>query len=131
MFSSRSLRNTITRVSDCLFVYGSLRSGFDNPFAKFLHEKAVLVGHATVRGSIYLVGKYPGYRQEPDGIVRGEVWRMGNAEAVLAILDDYEGSEYRRILIPTSIPGITASIYVYPGEVKEESRIQSGDFLDR
>src|SRR3954471_8292103 len=98
MFSSRSLRNTITRVTDCLFVYGSLRSGFDNPFAKFLHEKAVLIGHATVRGSIYLVGKYPGFKSAPDGIVHGEVWRMGNAEAILAILDDYEGPTYPRIL---------------------------------
>ena len=118
-------------MSDCLFVYGSLRSGFDNPFAKFLHEKAVLIGHATVRGSIYLVGKYPGYRQKPDGIVRGEVWRMGNAEAVLAILDDYEGSDYRRIVVATSLPNVSASIYVYSAEVKEETRIESGDYLDQ
>jgi gamma-glutamylcyclotransferase (GGCT)/AIG2-like uncharacterized protein YtfP len=116
-------------VSDVLFVYGSLRSEFDNPFSRFVREKAQLIGHARVRGSIYLVGKYPGYRPEPDGEVHGEVWRMGNAEAVLAILDDYEGAPYKRILVPTSITGLDAWIYVYEGEVKPENRIVSGDFL--
>ena len=116
-------------MTDVLFVYGSLRSECQNPHARFLHEKAVLLGRATVRGSLFRVGEFAGYRQAPDGIVHGEVWRMGNAEAVLAILDDYEGPEYPRIVVPTSMQGLSAWIYTYRGAVRDEDRIESGDLF--
>lgn len=110
---------------DVLFVYGSLRSEFDNPHALFLRANAESVGRATVRGSLFLVGKYPGYLREPDGIVLGEFWRLRNPETTLAALDDYEGSEYSRVL------NGNAWIYLYAGDVRPEQRIPSGDFLAR
>ncbi len=111
-------------MTDALFVYGSLRSEFDNPHAQFLREKADSLGRATVRGSIFLMGRYPGYRAEPDGIVHGELWRLREPEATLAELDAYEGTGYSRVL---AVNG--AWIYLFIGEVRPEQRIVSGDFL--
>ncbi len=116
---------------DALFVYGSLRSEFDNPHARGLRANADLLGRATVRGSIFLVGEYPGFRGEFEGVVHGEVYRLRDPESTLAALDAYEGPEYPRIVVETSIPGVSAWIYIYPGEVREDQRILSGDFLAR
>ena len=116
-------------MTDALFVYGSLRSEFDNRHAVQLRSEATLLGRATVRGSIFLVGRYPGYRAEPDGVVHGEAWRLPDPEMTLAALDEYEGSKYRRIMMPTSITA--AWIYEYVGPVEAGQRIESGDFLVR
>lgn len=116
-------------MSDAVFVYGSLRSEFDNRYAVGLRSTADLVGRATVMGSIFRVGRYPGYRAEPAGLVHGEVWRLRDPERTLAMLDEYEGSRYQRVLTPTSIPGVEAWIYAYADEVAARWRIESGDFL--
>lgn len=98
-------------MTDVLFVYGSLRSEFDNPHARRLREEAEFVGPGTVPGSIFRVGKYPGYRRELEGIVHGELWRLRDPETTLAALDDYEGSDYTRILVNG------AWIYAYNGPI--------------
>ena len=110
-------------MTDVLFVYGSLRSEFDNPHARLVREKAECLGRATLRGSIFLVGRYPGFRREPDGVVHGELWRLRDPESTLAELDDYEGSKYSRVEIDN------AWIYLYLGDVQPGQRILSGDFL--
>jgi gamma-glutamylcyclotransferase (GGCT)/AIG2-like uncharacterized protein YtfP len=110
-------------VSDALFVYGTLRSEFDNSYARRLRESAELIGRSTLPGSIFRIGKYPGYRREPEGIVYGELWRLRDPEATLAALDEYEGPEYSRIVIHG------AWIYLYTAAVDTDARIQSGDFL--
>ncbi len=112
---------------DALFVYGSLRSEFDNPHARLLREKAELVSRATVRGSLFRNGNFPGYRVEPDGIVQGELWKLREPESTLAALDEYEGSAYKRISVETSFG--PAWIYLFIGDVRAEQRILSGDFV--
>lgn len=119
---------------DALFVYGSLRSEFDNPHARLLREKAELLDRATVRGSIFLAGKFPVYRREPDGIVHGELWRLHDPEPTLAELDDYEGSGYSRVVVEITVESAastaaTAWIYLYTGDVRPDRQIHSGDFL--
>lgn len=118
-------------MTDALFVYGSLRSEFDNEYATMLRHGAELLGRATVRGSIFLPGRYPGFRREPDGAVHGEIWKLRDPQAILTALDEYEGSAYRRIAVPTSFLGMNAWIYEYVGEVEAGQRIESGDFLVR
>jgi len=103
-------------VTDALFVYGSLRSEFDNPHARLLREKADLLGRTTVRGSLVRNGEFPGYRMEPDGIVEGELWKLREPESTLAALDEYEGSAYSRISVTTSLG--PAWIYLFTGEVQ-------------
>jgi len=116
-------------VTDVLFAYGSLRSEFDNPYARKLRDEAESLGPATVRGSIFRIGDYPGYRREPDGVVRGELWRLRDAGRTLEALDDYEGAAYSRILVNTETPAASAWIYLYAGEVRADRRIASGDFV--
>ncbi len=82
-----------------LFVYGTLRSGFDNPHAQLLRSRSVFVGNAAVRGSIRDMGRYPAFSPGADGEVQGELYRLETPVATLAVLDDYEGDEFERVVI--------------------------------
>jgi gamma-glutamylcyclotransferase (GGCT)/AIG2-like uncharacterized protein YtfP len=113
-------------MSDLLFVYGTLRSEFENPFARLLRSQAELIGRATVQGSIYRVEFYPAYKEEPAGEVHGEVYRLQSGAATLAELDDYEGEGFERVKVKTSRG--EAWIYRYRGQLAGEARLESGDF---
>ena len=107
---------------DLLFVYGTLRSEFENRYAKLLRSRAELVGPAVVAGSIYRIADYPGYRPQPAGSVYGELYRIADPEATFRILDEYEGPEYERVRLET------CWIYQLRTQPAESIRIQSGDF---
>src|SRR5581483_2140204 len=95
--------------------------------------EAESLGSASIRGSVFRVGEYPGYQSEPDGVVHGELWRLSDPRLLLAALDDYEGAGYTRkevaVVTPQSENTVTAWVYVYTGPVQMEQRILSGDFL--
>jgi gamma-glutamylcyclotransferase (GGCT)/AIG2-like uncharacterized protein YtfP len=105
-----------------LFVYGTLRSEFNNEYARLLRSQAELIGPATVPGSIYRVSHYPAYRPEPRGEVHGELYRLTDPETTLKALDEYEGEDFERVVIKD------AWIYQYKKEPPKYSRISSGDF---
>ena len=84
---------------DLLFVYGTLRSEFDNPYARLLRANAVLAGNATVRGSVRIVNGYLAYSRQPDGEVHGELYRLHDPETTLRALDSYEGEGYDRVVV--------------------------------
>jgi gamma-glutamylcyclotransferase (GGCT)/AIG2-like uncharacterized protein YtfP len=107
---------------DLLFVYGTLRSEFDNRYARLLRKDATFIRRATVRGSIYRVEHYPAFRPEPEGEVQGELYRLNAPETTLAALDEYEGEGFERVMVND------AWIYQYRMPVPESSRIVSGDF---
>jgi len=109
-------------VLNLLFVYGTLRSELDNRYARLLRSQADLVGRATVAGSIYRVQHYPAFRPEPAGEVHGELYRLRDPETTLEALDEYEGSEFERVMVDG------AWIYQCRNEPPEDSRIDSGDF---
>jgi gamma-glutamylcyclotransferase (GGCT)/AIG2-like uncharacterized protein YtfP len=109
-------------VLDLLFVYGTLRSEFDNQYARLLRSSAELIGPATMPGSIYRVEHYPAYRPVPAAEVRGELYRLGDPETTLRALDEYEGDDYERVVIGQ------AWIYQYRWPLPEADRIASGDF---
>jgi gamma-glutamylcyclotransferase (GGCT)/AIG2-like uncharacterized protein YtfP len=109
-------------VLDLLFVYGTLRSEFDNRYARLLRKQATLVGKGTVPGSIYRVDHYPAYRPGPAGEVHGELYRLAEPEATFKVLDEYEGSEFERVMVKD------AWIYQYKEQPVESMRILSGDF---
>ena len=111
-----------------LFVYGSLRSEFDNVHAVRLRAESTFAGAATVAGSVFLVGRYPGYRTEPAGVVHGVVYALVDAAKTVAHLDAYEGAEYRRIKVSLVSPAGEAWIYEYASALPIASRILSGDF---
>jgi gamma-glutamylcyclotransferase (GGCT)/AIG2-like uncharacterized protein YtfP len=109
-----------------IFVYGTLRSEFDTPYAAALRTGSQLVGKAWVMGSIYEIGGYPGYRPEPEGWVHGEVYTLSNPVEILGMLDEYEGSQYERVLVDCG--GEQVWIYRYREQPDESTRIVSGDF---
>jgi gamma-glutamylcyclotransferase (GGCT)/AIG2-like uncharacterized protein YtfP len=119
-------------VNNFLFVYGTLRSEFQNPHGERLRSEAELIGPATVNGTIFRVSHYPGFRPTPEGAVKGELYRLGDPVALLHALDAYEGSEYIRIQVPVRT-GIAetdalAWIYQYKYQPAPDTQIQSGDF---
>jgi gamma-glutamylcyclotransferase (GGCT)/AIG2-like uncharacterized protein YtfP len=109
-------------VLNLLFVYGTLRSEFNNRYARLLRSEAELVGRATVPGSIYRVTHYPAFRPGPKGAVHGELYRLNDPETTLKALDEYEGPEFERVMANG------AWIYQFRSEPPENSRIVSGDF---
>ena len=118
---------------DFLFVYGTLRSSFTNPHARLLAQQATLRGPARVRGRLYDLGEFPGMRVATAGEewVRGELHELRD-EVILAELDRYEGPEFLRqecIAITDGGFEVRAWVYGYTGELSEDQRIVSGDYL--
>jgi gamma-glutamylcyclotransferase (GGCT)/AIG2-like uncharacterized protein YtfP len=112
-----------------LFVYGTLRSQFNNRYARLLRSHATLLGPATVSGSIYRMGSYPGWKPEPAGEVRGELYELRNPKETLDALDEYEGEDFERIAIKAAGDSSDSVwIYLYKKDPPEDSRIASGDF---
>src|SRR4051794_40498902 len=109
-----------------LFVYGTLRSQYDNRYARLLRSRAELVGPATVSGSIFRVRHYPVWKPDPEGEVHGELYRLINPDTTLKVLDEYEGEDFERVMITTR-GALDAWIYRYRKEPPVYSRIASGD----
>ena len=119
-----------------LFVYGTLRLGLKNRYTLLLAESATFLGAALVRGQLYRIADYPGLvlGDDPRDCVRGDLFRLREPDKTLALLDDYEGAEYRRVEAAVSLidsrESLRAWTYVYDGDVTGKERIESGDFLE-
>ena len=77
-----------------LFVYGTLLSGFENPFARILAAETEFLGCGYLRGRLYRVTpRFPGLvlSEDPGDVAHGEIYRLGDPDALLALFDDYEG----------------------------------------
>ncbi len=126
-----------------LFVYGTLRKDAGCEMYYLLASNAVFVGEATVRGTLYSLGDYPGLvpnRHAPD-VVKGELYLIGSGalRSTLAILDIYEGlgpnqpwpHQYRRMLVTATADDgceLEAWAYVVDRPLEGLRRINSGDF---
>lgn len=125
--------------SALLFVYGSLRPGFDGPMARWLRGVAPLVGRATARGALYRIESYPGFVPSYEGVVTGDLFTLPDPAALLAQLDEYEECaahfpkphEYRRALVTVlgADGPVEAWTYIYARDVAGLERIAGGDFL--
>jgi gamma-glutamylcyclotransferase (GGCT)/AIG2-like uncharacterized protein YtfP len=115
-----------------LFVYGTLRRGSNNKFARMLAGQAQLVGSARLPGLLYDFGRYPGavVSDQPDQWVHGEVYCFEDAR-LLASLDEYEGSEFERAMAPAQGENgvIDCWIYWYVGPAAGRL-VTSGDWLN-
>jgi gamma-glutamylcyclotransferase (GGCT)/AIG2-like uncharacterized protein YtfP len=126
-----------------LFVYGSLRSGFQSPAYDYIKQYFDLVAPAKVKGKLYDMGEYPAAVPGiEDAWIKGELYVARSADEfsfALAQLDDYEGVTvekhevqlYRRELIKVEVEGtlIPAWIYWYNGDVAGRPEVKSGDIL--
>lgn len=125
---------------DRLFVYGTLRRGFDNPGRDVLEAHADHLGEATTQGTLILVKGLPGLlvRQGEAGRVRGDLYRLTDPQAALETLDRYEGvsgptpGPYQRQPVAVHLPDqgtCQAWAYVWTGSVQGADEIASGDYL--
>jgi gamma-glutamylcyclotransferase (GGCT)/AIG2-like uncharacterized protein YtfP len=116
-----------------LFVYGTLRSQMNDPLHRLLEQQAVQVGFGTFRGKLFDLGRYPGAvpsHVSTDRVI-GEVYRLSAPQAVLRILDQYEGHRFRRKPVSIALESgstVTCWIYLYQGSVKHRKLIPSGDY---
>jgi gamma-glutamylcyclotransferase (GGCT)/AIG2-like uncharacterized protein YtfP len=126
---------------DRLFVYGTLKRGYDHPMARLLAAEADDLGPATMPGRLVLVRHYPGLIApgDPADIVHGELFRLRRPRELLKTLDDYEGcgegcaepAEFRRetaLVTPTGGAAVEAFVYRYNREAGSLPRIASGRF---
>lgn len=119
-----------------VFVYGTLRRGGDNDITRLAPAPRYL-GPATLRGTLYHLGRYPGVRLDGDGVVQGEVYEV--APALERILDEIEEvypqqtNEYAKRECPVALAdGRTLRCFVYeiaPGRVRGCPVIASGDWV--
>ena len=118
-----------------LFVYGTLkRSAPGRPHA--LLRKARFVDTASVSGTMYDLGDYPGLRRDGSvgARVSGELYELPDeisADALRA-LDRYEGSEFDRQRVWTTMRGGTRRLawaYVLRRRPPKSARqIESGRY---
>jgi len=115
-----------------LFVYGTLKSGFRNRYARRLRREARLAGRATMPGRLYRVRSYPGMRPPRDSgdLVSGELYRLRQPSKTLAILDVWE-DHYRRELHRATLEtgqSFPAWVYIYRQCRPEDCYVASGEW---
>lgn len=127
-----------------LFVYGSLRSGFQSPAYEYISRYFTLIGEARVQGILVDLGTYPAGKPTKDNFtIAGELYKIKNENEfswAIGQLDSYEGVTvesdevqlYKRELTDVYCNGetIQAWIYWYNGDVSGKPIISSGDLLE-
>ncbi|HLK19949.1 MAG TPA: gamma-glutamylcyclotransferase family protein [Bryobacteraceae bacterium] len=99
----------------CLFVYGTLRRGFENQYARLLHANALFLGAAKMQGRLLQFGEYTGavISDRPDDWIAGELFELIDPK-ILDSLDAYEGLDYERVLATASLEdGAERDTWVY------------------
>ena len=125
-----------------IFVYGSLRVAPNHHMSKVLERHADFVSRGRIPGVLYDVGPYPGAVKKSGtrAFVRGDVYRLRDAERALQILDRYEGwdekkpgsAEFKRSRVMVDVGAgkkIRAWIYLYNRPTAGLPKIRSGDYL--
>lgn len=124
-----------------IFVYGLLKSMYDNEPAKFIRKNCTLVGNASFPGVLLDLGTYPGavYDADSTSTVYGEVFQVNrNEKELVQFLDNFEGvgaqfqqpNEYKREVIPVvmSSQKVNASCYLYNWNLEGLKVIKSGRY---
>ncbi len=127
-----------------IFVYGSLRSGFQSTAYDYISRYFSLIGNAKVKGKLYDMGQYPAaIATDENNFIVGELYEIKDEEEfdwALAQLDDYEGLNveigemalYKREMVTVIINDTTeqAWIYWFAGSVEGKPIIANGDMLE-
>jgi gamma-glutamylcyclotransferase (GGCT)/AIG2-like uncharacterized protein YtfP len=128
-------------MTDLVFFYGTLMSGFRGLGRAHLDPVLLPVGRGSIRAALFDLGIYPAAVPADDGLVRGEVYRMVDVEAVLHTLDEAEGlsrqepdaSLYTRVETAVTFDDgrvERAWAYFYNAPLGRAARIESGDYLE-
>jgi gamma-glutamylcyclotransferase (GGCT)/AIG2-like uncharacterized protein YtfP len=115
---SRRPRGNIRKPPDHLFVYGTLRRRGRNKYARLLHANSEFLGEATLQARLGRTRPHRGavLSKNANDSLLGEVFRLNDARRLFPILDEYEGPDYKRTLVPVHLEDgkrIRAWIYLY------------------
>lgn len=127
-----------------LFVYGSLRSGFQSPAYEYISRYFQFIGPAQVRGRLYDMGNYPaGVPVTGNEFIKGELYKIRDPlefDWAIGQLDDYEGVAteddevqlYKRETCEVYLGDRIekAWIYWYKGTTVGKPVIKSGDVIE-
>ena len=127
-------------MTDLVFFYGTLMSGFKRPGRERLDAKLTPIGRGSIHAALFDMGLYPAAIPASDALVQGELHRMSD-DSVLHELDEIEGfrpeepdaSLYRRLETPVTLTDGRIEIawtYFYNAPLGSAPRIESGDYLD-
>jgi gamma-glutamylcyclotransferase (GGCT)/AIG2-like uncharacterized protein YtfP len=128
-------------MTDLVFFYGTLMSGFQRPGRARLDRVLMPVGRGWIHAALFDLGIYPAAVPASDSRVWGEVHHMLDTDSVLATLDELEGfslsepdkSLYLREEIPVMFDDgrvANAWVYFYNAPLGRAERIHSGDYLE-
>jgi gamma-glutamylcyclotransferase (GGCT)/AIG2-like uncharacterized protein YtfP len=128
-------------MTNLVFFYGTLMSGFRRPGRARLDSTLQAEGRGWIPAALFDLGIYPAAIPASDSRVWGEVHRMLDEDAVLSTLDEIEGyrpsepdqSLYMRVETPVTFDDghtTTAWAYFYNAPLGRAQRIESGDYLE-
>ncbi len=128
-------------MTDRVFFYGTLMTGFDRRRRAGIDSMLERVGRGWITAALFDLGIYPAAVPDPDGVVWGEVYRALDIDRVLAGLDEIEGhraampevSLYNRFEVPVTYEDGTTEdvwVYFYNAPLGRAERIASGDYLE-
>lgn len=128
-------------MTDRVFFYGTLMTGFDRRRRAGLDPLLAYVGRGRIQAALFDLGIYPAAVPDPEGAVWGEVYRALDLERALAGLDDIEGyrpdqpeaSLYTRVEVPVVYEDGNSEpvwVYFYNAPLGRAERIPSGDYLE-
>lgn len=128
-----------------LFVYGSLRQGFNHDAYAYITQYFQYQGKGKAAGILYDLGAYPAAVPSNDNHqIVGELYTIihkDEFEYAIAQLDDYEGVDasydqtalYKRDITSVKMEDGTtlkAWIYWYTGDIEGKPVVESGDVLE-
>ena len=128
-------------MTDLVFFYGTLMSGFKRQGRTRVDLALEPIGHGWIQAVLFDLGIYPAAIPATEGRVRGEANRMLDPDSVLRALDEIEGyrpgepdaSLYVRREAPITLDdGRVADgwVYFYNAPLGGAQRIESGDYLE-
>ena len=127
-------------MTDLVFFYGTLMSGFKREGRTRVELALEPVGRGSIQALLFDIGIYPAAIPAPDCRVYGEVHRMLDPGTVLQALDEIEGyhhdrpdaSLYLRAETLVSLDDgrvMLTWVYFYNAPLGGAPRIESGDYL--
>jgi gamma-glutamylcyclotransferase (GGCT)/AIG2-like uncharacterized protein YtfP len=130
-----------SEMSERIFFYGTLRTGFNRTTRAGLDEFLTLAGTGWIHAKLFDLGIYPAAVPASDARVFGEIFEMTNAAEVLAALDRIEGyrpteperSLYTRARVTATLDGGGIEevwVYFYNAPLGRAPRIRSGDYVE-
>jgi gamma-glutamylcyclotransferase (GGCT)/AIG2-like uncharacterized protein YtfP len=101
----RSLPRGSLRAPIALFVYGTLRRGSKIKIARLFHANAEFLGPGRMRGRLIRSHPHRGVVRsvKPGEWIAGEVFQLNDPGKLLPILDEYEGSDYKRTSVAVEL----------------------------